>query len=65
MFVQCRGGDGVCADEVYGGASCSNDITAIDGYVEDAQQCVTFSRPINATGLHVCVCVYHDRRQKH
>ena len=61
----------MCADEVYGGASCSNDVTAIDGYVEDAQQCVTFSRPINATGLHVCVCVcvcvcvYHDRRQKH
>ena len=45
IVVQCRAGQGACPDtEDTTVGSCSNDVTLVEGFRENGQQCVVFSR---------------------
>ena len=46
---QCRGGSGACPDTVDAtvGSACTNDVSDISGFVEEGQQCISFTRPFN------------------
>jgi hypothetical protein len=48
-YSQCRGGSGACPDTVDAtvGSVCTNDVSDISGFVEEGQQCISFTRPFN------------------
>ena len=48
-FMQCRGGSGACPDTVdtTTGSSCTNDVSGVSGFVQEGQQCISFTRPFN------------------
>ena len=47
--MQCRGGRGACPDTVdtTTGGTCTNDVSDVSGFVQDGQQCISFTRPFN------------------
>ena len=49
--MQCRGGAGACPDTIdstTGAAgTCTNDVTDVSGFVQEGQQCISFTRPFN------------------
>ena len=47
--VQCRGGSGACPDTIdtSTGSTCTNDVTDVSGFVQNGQQCISFTRPFN------------------
>ena len=42
--MQCRDGVGACPDELDSSGTCQNDIFDISGYIENAIQCVSYSK---------------------
>ena len=38
-------GQGACPDTVDSRGTCTNDATVVEGFRDDSQQCVTFTRP--------------------
>ena len=42
--VQCRGGEGACPDTEDSSGTCTNDVTLVEGFKDNGQQCVVFSR---------------------
>ena len=49
FLAQCRGGSGACPDTVdtTTGSTCTNDVTDVSGFVQEGQQCISFTRPFN------------------
>ena len=48
IISQCRGGSGACPDTVDTTVgSCSNDVTDVSGFVQEGQQCISFTRPFS------------------
>ena len=49
MFMQCRGGRGACPDTVdtATGGTCTSDVSDVSGFVQDGQQCISFTRLFN------------------
>ena len=45
---QCRDGVGACPDTLDLSGTCTNDVTLIQGFRQDGQQCVVFSRNFDA-----------------
>ena len=47
--LQCRAGQGACPDtsDTTAGGSCTNDVSDVSGFVQDGQQCISFTRPFN------------------
>ena len=47
--LQCRGGSGACPDTVdtTTGRICTNDVSDVSGFVQEGQQCISFTRPFN------------------
>ena len=48
-YSQCRGGQGACPDtlDATTGSTCTNDVSDVSGFVQDWQQCISFTRPFN------------------
>ena len=56
--IQCRGGRGACPDTVdtTTGGPCTNDVSDVSGFVQEGQQCISFTRPFNPSKLDKCRC---------
>ena len=44
LSLQCRNGVGACPDTVDSRGGCTNDVALVQGWKENGQQCVVFSR---------------------
>ena len=44
LSLQCRNGTGACPDTDDSRGSCTNDVALVQGWKENGQQCVIFSR---------------------
>ena len=49
VCTQCRVGRGACPDTVdtTTGGTCTNDISDVSGFIQEGQQCISFTRPFN------------------
>ena len=62
---QCVAGQGVCPDTMLAGRSCADNVYNVSGGMDNMQQCVKFSRSLQAGEcgallpghVRVCVCV--------
>ena len=60
MVLQCRSGSGACPDTVDAttGSACINDVSDISGFVEEGQQCISFTRPFNPSKLVLAYIIF-------
>ena len=60
IFLQCRGGSGVCPDDmITSNGGGSQDIVNITGEVMNRQTCVQYSRRLTTGELSVLLLVYN------
>ena len=61
--MQCRGGTGACPDTVdtTTGRNCTNDVSDVSGFIQDGQQCISFTRPFTpGEVLFKIALIYYD-----
>ena len=57
VFIQCRGGEGVCPDTLITEQSGTQDVTLISGDVTNDRRCVEYQRPLNSSKYTIIIFI--------